>query len=193
MERRVRRAGTIGRCAAFALVLTCALALVGPLPALAQAKLVTSTQLIEQNKNWNNKKVTFQGEVIGDVMRRGDFAWINVNDDAYQRRNVEEGQKLVGYNSGQSVWVPSSLVEQIQFVGGYDASGDIVRVTGIFRNACPEHGGDMDIHASTLSLVTPGHVVAHPFDFVRLLVAIALLVTGWLFYGANKRAERAAT
>lgn len=159
------------------------------LPVTAQAKLVTSTQLIEQNKNWNGKTVTFRGEVIGDILKRGEFAWLQINDDEYQSWSVEEGRKLSGYNAGQSAWVPSYLVKGITYLGGYTASGDKIEVTGIFNNACAEHGGDMDIHAASLIVLGRGHPIEHRFDWTKALAALGLLAVGGVLFELNRRAE----
>jgi len=169
--------------------LAAAVALTALLPAAAQARIVTSTEQIEQNKKWNGKTISYRGEVVGDILHRGDFAWINVNDDTYQGLNVEEGHKLAGYNSGQSIWVPSHLVAQITYLGRYSASGDKVEVTGVFHSACPEHGGDMDIHAASLTVVERGHEVGHAIDLRRVIAALILLGTGAALFAANRRAE----
>jgi len=173
----------------FALLIAVTVGLALALPAVALATIVSSTEQIEQPKKWNGKTITYRGEVVGDILHRGDFAWINVNDDTYQDRSVEGGHKLAGYNSGQSVWVPSYLVEQIAYLGRYTASGDRVEVTGVFHAACPEHGGDMDIHAASLTIVKRGHDVGHSLDPRRVVAAIVLLVIAGALFAANRRAE----
>jgi hypothetical protein len=104
---------------------------------------------------WNAKTVTFHGEAIGEVMVRDSYAWIHLNDDAYMEQNVEEGAKLGGYNSGMAVWVPADLANQIDTYGDYKHEGTIVEVTGVFNAACKEHGGDLDIHATSLRILRP--------------------------------------
>jgi len=133
---------------------------------------------------WNGKTVTFHGEAIGEVMVRGDYAWIHLNDDAYMVKNVEEGAKLGGYNSGMAVWIPASLTKPIDTYGDYQHEGSIVEIQGVFNGACKEHGGDMDIHATTLKVLREGHVVV---DAVKpwkagLAVVLAALagVLWWL-------------
>lgn len=157
--------------------------------AAAPVKLTTSTQLIENPKKYDGKIVTFRGEVIGDVMTRGNYAWLSINDDVYQNRSIEEGQKLSGYNSGQAVWAPSYLVNRLSYVGGYTASGDNVEVTGVFNSACAEHGGDMDIHAASLRILRPGRPIGHPLDAGKALAAAMLLAIGGSLVVLNRRAE----
>lgn len=152
------------------------------MPALAEEKTISSSDLVEKCRLYNGQEVVFQGEVIGDVMVRGDNAWISLNDDSYSADSVEEGSKLKGYNSGQSVWCKASQVKSIEHKGDYRHSGDIMRVRGVFNRACPEHGGDMDIHASQVKLVKRGHEIPHPFDLPRAVVALFLgILSGSLF------------
>jgi hypothetical protein len=133
---------------------------------------------------YNGKTITFTGEAIGEVMVRGDHAWIHLNDDAYMDTNVEEGAALGGYNSGMAIWVPSALTKQIDTYGDYKHEGSIVQIVGTFNGACKEHGGDTDIHATTLTMIRPGHVVddSTPPWKAALAAGLAALAAGlyWL-------------
>jgi hypothetical protein len=143
----------------------------------------TSTQLVEKPKEYNGKTVTFAGEAIGEVMVRGDYAWIHLNDDAYMELNVEEGAKLGGYNSGMAVWIPSPLTKQIDTYGDYKHEGSIAQISGTFNAACKEHGGDMDIHATTLTMIRAGHVVDDPVPpWKAALAAMLVLAAAGLFW-----------
>ena len=55
----------------------------------AAAEVVTSEELANEPEEYDGEMVTFKGEVIGEVMIRGDFAWINVGDDRIVFRFVE--------------------------------------------------------------------------------------------------------
>jgi hypothetical protein len=160
----------------------------------------TSGQLIERQNvpgdptkglYYNGKTVTFTGEAIGEVMVRGDYAWVHLNDDAYMELNVEEGAKLGGYNSGMAVWIPSPLTVPIDTYGDYKHEGSIVQISGTFNAACKEHGGDTDIHATTLSVIRPGHVVDDPIPTWKAVLAVALaaLAAGlfWLEHRTRNR------
>jgi hypothetical protein len=136
---------------------------------------------------WNGKTVTFHGEAIGEVMVRGDYAWIHLNDDAYMVKNVEEGAKLGGYNSGMAVWIPAGLTKAIDTYGDYQHEGSIVEVSGIFNAACREHGGDSDIHATSLVLLRAGHVVVDPVPPWKAILAVLLAtIAGLLFWIERK-------
>jgi hypothetical protein len=107
------------------------------------AQGLSSSELIKNAKAYDNKLITYTGEVIGDVMLRGEFAWVNIND----------GDIALG------VWMSASLAKEIEFVGNYKARGDSLEIAGIFHRACPEHGGDLDIHAQALRKLTNGRIV----------------------------------
>lgn len=99
--------------------------------AICYAPPLSSTELINNAKEYDGKSVVYTGEVIGDVMVRGDFVWVNLND----------GENAIG------IWLDKETAKEIQFTGSYRAKGDRLEVTGVFHRACIQHGGDLDIHA----------------------------------------------
>ncbi len=161
-----------------------------PMPEEAGPQEVASPALIDNSRFWNGHRVAFTGEAIGERMRRGDQAWIHLNDDAYMWRNIEEGEPLGGYNTGQAVWLPFSLASRITYFGDYMHEGDVVRVSGTFNAACREHGGDMDIHANALEVVRAGHQVVHVFNRTRAVAATLLLAAAGCLWLVKRRAEK---
>jgi hypothetical protein len=146
-----------------------------------------SSALVEDSNDWNGRKVRFTGEAIGESMRRGTMSWIHLNDDPY---GLEETAKLSGFNSGIGVWIEAGLASRIAVFGGYGNHGDVVEITGIFNAACPEHGGDMDIHADSLRIVRAGNDTAHPIALSRMLAAAvmgALTIGLFLAYAMLRR------
>lgn len=128
---------------------------------------VPSTELINNAKQYDGKTVIYEGEVIGDIMKRGDFAWLNVND----------GKNAVG------IWVRASLIKDISYAGSYKATGDRVEVTGVFNRACVEHGGDLDIHAGTLRKTASGRIIQGHLSGRKkelALLLLGLLVLTWI-------------
>lgn len=105
---------------------------------------VTSTELIKNPKTHNNKIISYEGEVIGDIMKRGKFSWVNIKD----------ADNAIG------CWVPNDLMQAIVYTGNYKSKGDLVEVTGLFRNSCLEHGGDLDIHVESLRKLTQGRLIS---------------------------------
>lgn len=143
-------------------------------PAQPSPNTPSSTGLVEEPKKYDGTEVTFTGEAIGEAMVRGDYAWLHLNDDAYYLKNVEEGADLGGYNTGMPIWLPAADAANVSVFGSYKYEGDVVTVKGTFHAACPEHGGDMDIHATSLVVDTPGRRAADPVKPWKLVLAIAL-------------------
>lgn len=156
-KSEVRKQGSKKKLSAVVILMVFFVAFVAP--AWARSS-ISSTELIEHSKKYDGKMVVYRGEVIGDVMVRGNFAWLNVHD----------GKNALG------VWAEASQVEDIEFVGGYKAKGDILEVKGIFNRACSEHGGDMDIHAQVIRLIRKGYKKNHPIEQGKLIAAVLLAV-----------------
>jgi len=108
------------------------------------AQDISSTELIKEARQYDGNTVTYRGEVVGDIMIRGDYAWLNVND----------GSNAIG------IWIKKKMLRGIIYTGDYKAKGDIIEVSGIFHRSCPEHGGDLDLHARLLTKVVSGE--PHP-------------------------------
>ncbi|MEG1809562.1 MAG: hypothetical protein RR244_06910 [Oscillospiraceae bacterium] len=134
----------------------------------AESAVVSSTELIENAKEYDGRTVTFCGEAVGDILPRGENAWVCVCD---------------GNNSATGVYVRAELAKEIEHLGKYGVTGDSVRVVGVFNRACSEHGGDFDIHASSFEIIKSGQET--PIVFSPLLavaaacafaVAVALIV-----------------
>lgn len=131
-----------------------------PTCAMAADVAVGSTDLIEDAKALDGQTVVYDGEVIGDVFPRGDHDWLNISD----------GVNAIG------VWAEAQALEPAPIPGRYGQTGDTVRVTGVFHRACPEHGGDMDIHAITVELLAKGKTRDVGVSGWRLALAIFLTV-----------------
>jgi hypothetical protein len=104
---------------------------------------LSSDYLIKNAKELDGKTVVYVGEVIGDIMPRGDFVWVNVND----------GKNAIG------IWMTKEMTKEIIFSGSYKTTGDLLEVTGIFNKACKEHGGDLDIHALSVKKIDAGRIM----------------------------------
>jgi hypothetical protein len=136
------------------------------LPVVCLAGQVSSTELINNAREYDGQTVVYIGEPVGDVMVRGDFAWVNIND----------GDNAVG------VWMSRKLAGEIRFTGSYHIIGDRVEITGVFNRNCPQHGGDMDIHAESIRRISPGKVVSTELNTTkRDLVFILLVMLGLVF------------
>ena len=124
---------------------------------------LNSSELINHAKEYDGKLIVYSGEVIGDVMLRGEFAWVNLND----------GENALG------IWMSAALAKEIKFTGNYKFRGDRLEVVGVFHRACLEHGGDLDIHARSLLKVSSGRVVKENLNFDK--ASLSLILLGALF------------
>lgn len=131
------------------------------------AQVFSSTELINNAKLYDGKIVSYEGEVIGDVMVRKENAWANIND----------GVNAIG------VWINASLVKNITYEGSYKSVGDRVEVSGIFHRACLEHGGDLDIHALTLRKINLGRLKqerVNPDKRNQAFILFGVLISVWI-------------
>ena len=119
---------------------------------------VSSTELIERAKELDGQEVLYEGELIGEVMTRGEHSWLNLND----------GQNAIG------VWAGNHFLNLISFAGDYTHKGDWLQVRGVFSRACQAHGADLDIHAQSINLIRRGRIVRHQVVPFKLRQAIIL-------------------
>lgn len=134
----------------------------GVLPVLASTvPTVPISELVNDSGKWNNKSVELTGEAIGDIMKRGDDAWLNVSQDG----------TVLGF------WGKADLFKPITHLGDYSQAGDTIRVTGEFHTACPEHGGDMDVHITRLEVVHPGTKTEHPVKAINIWLSLGGAIT----------------
>lgn len=193
-----RRMTSALAAASLVVVVSLAIFLASGVPAAAEAapgdEVVTTNNLIQDMARYDGKVVTLQGEAVGDLMVRGQHAWITVNDDRYSNRSIEEGGELVGMsNSGIGVWVNAEDGRRVEIYGGYKYKGSVVRVTGVFHRACEQHGGDTDIHADTVVVLQKGYPFSHPFKWMELLTVIVLagaILVLWRLLRARLKKER---
>jgi hypothetical protein len=141
---------------------------------------VHSAQLIEEAKALDGTTLVFEGEAIGDPLFRGDHAWLNISDGTY----------AIG------IWVARPDLAMIERYGSYRWKGDRIRVCGTFHRVCPDHGGDLDIHALSLEVIERGTEVPRPIKPIEVLIAALLVAVGGLalvlWRGREKRSRAAA-
>jgi hypothetical protein len=147
-----------------------------PARAAESAERVSTADLLQRWEEYDGREVVLTGEVVGDVMRRGDSAWITVNDDHYSRAARLEAGELRGGNSGIGVWISAKEAGKIGTLGRYGSKGDLVEVRGVFNADCREHGGDFDLHAASLTVIEQGGKLdTAPSESAFLAAAAALL------------------
>ena len=132
-------------------------------PSVTAASDTNLNDLIENAMALDGKEVSVTGEALGEVLERGNYAWVNIND----------GTNAMG------IWMTLEDAKTITFFGDYKHMGDTVRVTGIFYRACTEHGGDIDIHCNTLEVVKKGGIVKEVLTSAKIAMGtVFLFITG---------------
>jgi uncharacterized membrane protein len=125
------------------------------------AQPISSVELISNAKNHNGNTVVYQGEVIGDIMQRREYTWINVND----------GKNAIG------IWIKKELIKDVLYTGGYKSRGDTVEIIGKFNRSCVEHGGDLDIHAQSITKISSGSKISRAVNTRSIRFALGLTCT----------------
>ena len=121
---------------------------------------VSVNQLIEQEDRYDKTLVTVQGEAIGEPLRRGDECWVNIDD----------GTNSIG------IKMKETDAQRVRTYGSYKQKGDTVQVKGYFYKACPEDGGETDIHAIDVQVVSPGESTPENVPPSKIAAAAGLAV-----------------
>jgi len=161
-------------CALLSLATLVAVGVFLSAPAMAAPLVVSSTELIQKAKVLDGQVVVYTGEAIGELLARGDYSWVNASD----------GANAIG------LYMPTALANKISNFGTYKTRGDTIEVTGVFHRACPEHGGDLDIHVTDVKVLAQGGPISHRVHPARVVWAIVLSVLAGTLYLADRSRER---
>jgi hypothetical protein len=151
-------------------LVTLALLTVQPHPALAEPD-TTIVGLTNAGQQLDGQNVTFQGEVVGDIL------------------NAERGYRWLMLQDGGatiSVLVAEQEVAKVTHLGRYGQVGTRLEITGTFRVDCPDHDGLTDVHANRVVVIDEGYETESGFVVRELeiggllvLVGLCLLVLHW--------------
>lgn len=127
---------------------------------------VSSSDLHDCPATFDQARVTYQGEVVGAVLRRREGAWLQLNDDVYAGAGgpLPAHRDYRGGNAGVGVFVPHEVADRIDVVGGPHHHGDVLSVTGQFHRVDRTSGEASVIRATGGQVVRPGR----PFEDRRL-------------------------
>jgi hypothetical protein len=124
------------------------------------ASAIPINDLAEKSLEYDGQMVCVQGEAIGEVLERGEYAWVNICD----------GGNAIG------IWMTLDDAKKIGFFGDYKNIGDMILITGIFSRNCTEHGGEVDIHCGALEILSPGHHVPEPVSSVKIMITLFMVI-----------------
>jgi hypothetical protein len=153
---------------------------------------VSSTQVFLCPQAFDEQRVTYTGEVVGEVLPRRGGAWAQVNDDRYA---LEVGPLVGhrgrdGFNTGMAVWLPDGLHEQIGAAGRPGLRGDVILVRGVVFQADPDDGGGITIRAEELEILAEAIEVEDPLHVPQLIVAVILAMVAIASLVWSRRAAR---
>ena len=142
----------------------------------------TIESLFDQASLYDNRTVQIVGEVVGDRIEANDGTgncWVMLTS-----LNVDNASSI-------SVLLSAEQANQIDHYGRYGVVGTTLQVRGTYHQACDEHEGLPDVHATNSSVLSRGS--DHPdslviADFIPGLIAVVIglaLLAG--FYVARER------
>ncbi len=162
----------------FTALVSLALIVVFPVLAIALPAdgAYSPAEVVEFDPSRDGSVIVVDGEAVGDVLRaQGGGSWVNI----------------LGEEVGLGIWMIAEMVEEIEHLGHYKHSGDVIRVTGTLNRTCETHGGEFDVHAHDVQILSVGEPVTHPLRLGRGITGIVglLLALGmWLRYRAVRTA-----
>lgn len=120
-----------------------------------------------QSTLYDNRIVQVEGEVIGDRVAEGPgYYWIELS--SYD----EDDTATI------SVFLSEDQTAQIDRYGRYGVTGTTLQVRGTYHQACDEHEGLSDIHATNSAVVARGVDHQDVFDFGAFLPGILTVGIG---------------
>lgn len=133
--------------------------------------------LVSANRALNDSEVSFTGEAVNDVLEA---------DDGHKWANI-----MGSSNSVISLYLTDDQARHIQNVGGYHMTGTSLKITGTYHIACPEHMGELDVHATSVEVVDNGGPIVHMVSAGRLRTAFVLCALAGILLAAFLVARRA--
>lgn len=137
-----------------------------PAPLRAAPLEMDTTRLSAGDPALDRQTVQFSGEAVGEALNAGrDYRWVNL---------LDEGIAIGVYTTAKSV-------AAIDGYGDYDRTGAVVEVVGVYNVACDQHGGDLDVHATSVRVIKGSVARDHPVRSSKALAAlVALGLAAWL-------------
>lgn len=135
----------------------------GAAPASAQpgawATAVSPAEAVERALATDGETVSVSGEAIGEALRADKgHVWLNI---------LGEGRAI-------GVYADRAATADVTTFGDWGHTGDTVLATGVLNAACDQHGGDLDIHATEVSVIQRGGPAPRPVGYVKGTAGAAL-------------------
>lgn len=123
---------------------------------------VTVAELTRATERMDQELVRVSGEVVGYAANADkSHVWINIQGES-------------GYTMG--VLVTKTAASSISNYGSYGVIGDTVEILGVYNQMCDAHGGQLEVHASSVEVKQAGQTVMHAPDNKLGLVGVLMLL-----------------
>lgn len=145
----------------------------------------TIDSLFSQPSLYDGKIVQVSGEAIGDIVvedpLRSKNVWVTLTStDADNPATI-------------SVLMSNEQATQVDHLGRYGVTGTTLQVRGIYHQACSEHEGTPDVHATNTAVIARGSEHPDRFeldDFIPGIVAVCIgLVLMGVYYFIRERSR----
>lgn len=120
----------------------------------------------------DNRAVSIQGEAIGAPL---------VADAGHKWVNIKNGKAMIG------VLMTNEQADLIESYCAYERTGDIVTVDGVFHIACASHGGELEVHADQIEVVSHGGGWSSPVSISPFVWGLALLAMGAVLTAVRRK------
>ena len=142
----------------------------------------TIEDILAETSLHDGRIVQFVGEAIGDRVlddASGKYCWVTIESMAD------------GSDANISVYMTVEQAEQIDHFGRYGVTGTTLQIRGTFNQACSNHEGLVDVHATNVGVMARG--VEHPdtlnlsnfgFGIFLIIIGAALMAA---FYFVRER------
>ena len=161
-------------------------------PIVAGEGRVSSAMILACPVRFDGLRVSYTGELVGDLLHRDGGAWVMVNDDDYAITYgpLPTHREYQGTNSGLSVWLPDDLLDEVTGLGRPDQRGDVVQLEGAVLRTDPDDGGGLTLRADRIEVLRPAEGLAEPFDRPRAALAAVSVLSGAALWALRRRAQR---
>ena len=119
--------------------------------------------LLSAGKRQDGRDVSFTGEAVGSpIVADADHVWVN----------VKGGGAMVG------VYMDAELAKRITHYAAYEQTGDMITVSGTYHLACPDHNGELEVHAEQVEINAEGESWTSSVNPVTYAAGFVLIVVG---------------
>ena len=159
-------------------------------PALGQTTTPIS-DLTGAGSLYDNREVTVEGELVGDIGERQDgTVWAQLNDDSYARFPIRETGTHGEGNTGIGVRIDGSLGHDFTHVGGYRWRGPIVRATGIWHYHDANRGGESYLEVTALEVLEEPRLLGEDLNWPEWVIGgVLMMVAGGLYWRKNRQTD----